>query len=60
MGDKMATETETHYQDREELFERQRMAMRSAFTNGVGVSEIAKQFEVSEREVWSAAKDDRS
>ena len=40
--------------------ERRRMAMRQAFENRVGVSAIAKQFEVSEREVWSAAKNDRS
>jgi hypothetical protein len=39
--------------------ERRRMAMRQAFENGVCVAAIAKQFEVAEREVWSAAKNDR-
>ena len=43
-----------------EVDPRQRMAMRHAFENRTRVAEIAKQFEVSERDVWSAAKNDRS
>jgi hypothetical protein len=40
--------------------ESRRAAMRQAFEKGVGVSAIAKHFELSEREVWAAVKNDRS
>jgi hypothetical protein len=40
--------------------ESRRAAMRKAFEKGVGVSAIAKHFEVPEREVWAAVKNDRS
>jgi len=40
--------------------ESRRAAMHKAFEKGAGVSAIAKHFEVSEREVWAAVKNDRS
>src|SRR4029077_11203943 len=39
--------------------ERRRMAIRRIFETGVCMAAIAKQFDTPEREVWSAARNDR-